>query len=139
MALWHSGRGEKTKINNAHSLFGQEREVADEAYPGDILGLISYDAFGIGDTLSEEPGIIYHEIPRFPPECFSFIENPNPSKFKPFRKGLEQLLHEGVVQSLTLKSGNLETPLLAAVGPLQFEVVQYRLESDYGAPAALKS
>jgi peptide chain release factor 3 len=82
--------------------------------------------------------LIYHEIPRFPPECFSFIENPNPSKFKPFRKGLEQLLHEGVAQALYLKSGGQDVPLLAAVGPLQFEVMQYRLESEYGAPAQLK-
>jgi peptide chain release factor 3 len=138
MALWHSGTGEKTKINNAHSLFGQEREIADEAYPGDILGLISYEAFGIGDTLSEQPGVVYQEIPRFPPECFSYIENPNPSKFKPFRKGLEQLLHEGVVQSFQLRSAGTDVPLLAAVGPLQFEVVQYRLESEYGAPATLR-
>jgi len=138
MQLHHSATGEKIKINNAHTLFGQEREIADEAYPGDILGLVSYDAFGIGDTLSEQPGLAYHEIPRFPPEVFSFIENPNPSKFKPFRKGLEQLLHEGVVQSFQLRSGPMDVPLLAAVGPLQFEVVQYRLESEYGAPARLK-
>ncbi len=138
MQLTHSASAKKIKINNAHTLFGQEREIADEAFPGDILGMVSYDDFGIGDTLSEDPSVIYNEIPRFPPECFSFIENPNPSKFKPFRKGLEQLLHEGVVQAFQLKNGPQDTPLLAAVGPLQFEVVQYRLESEYGAPAQLK-
>jgi len=138
MELFHPGTNERLKINNAHTLFGQERAIANEAWPGDILGLVGYDQFGIGDTLTEDPAIVYNEIPRFPPECFSFIENPNPSKFKPFRKGLEQLLHEGVVQSFQLKNGSLETPLLAAVGPLQFEVVQYRLESEYGAPAQLK-
>lgn len=138
MQLTHSVTGQKIKINNAHTLFGQEREIADEAYPGDILGMVSYDQFGIGDTLSEDPNLIYREIPRFPPECFSFIENPNPSKFKPFRKGLEQLLHEGVVQAFHLKNGGQDVPVLAAVGPLQFEVVQYRLESEYGAPAQLK-
>ncbi len=137
MQLTHSGTGEKIKINNAHTLFGQEREIADTAYAGDILGLISYDDFGIGDTLSEEPGLVYQEIPRFPPECFSYIENPNPSKFKPFRKGLEQLLHEGVVQAFQLMDRPQDAPVLAAVGPLQFEVVQYRLESEYGAPARL--
>ncbi|MFA5975412.1 MAG: peptide chain release factor 3 [Elusimicrobiota bacterium] len=138
MPLWHSGSGRQVKINNAHSLFGQEREIIEEAYPGDILGLVSYDGFGIGDTLSQEPGLVYHEIPHFPPECFSFIENPNPSKYKPFRRGLEQLLHEGVAQALYLKNGSQDVPLLAAVGPLQFEVLQYRLESEYGAPALLK-
>lgn len=139
MELTHAASGEKLRINNAHTLFGQDREIADEAWPGDILGLVSYDQFGIGDTLTTDPTIVYREIPRFPPECFSFIENPNPSKFKPFRKGLEQLLHEGVVQAFRLRNGNIETPLLAAVGPLQFEVVQYRLESEYGAPASLKA
>jgi peptide chain release factor 3 len=138
MELYHPGTNERLKINNAHTLFGQDRVIADEAWPGDILGLVGYDQFGIGDTLMEDPTIVYDEIPRFPPECFSFIENPNPSKFKPFRKGLEQLLHEGVVQSFQLKNGSMEMPLLAAVGPLQFEVVQYRLESEYGAPAQLK-
>jgi len=137
MQLTHSGTGQRIKINNAHTLFGQEREIADVAYAGDVLGLVSYDEFGIGDTLSEDPAVVYHEIPHFPPECFSYIENPNPSKFKPYRKGLEQLLHEGVVQAFQLKDRTADSPVLAAVGPLQFEVVQYRLESEYGAPARL--
>jgi len=138
MELFHPNTNSKTKINNAHTLFGQERTIADEAWPGDIIGLVGYDDYGIGDTLTQDPAIVYGEIPRFPPECFSFIENPNPSKFKPFRKGLEQLLHEGVVQSFQVKNGTADMPLLAAVGPLQFEVVQFRLESEYGAPAQLK-
>ena len=80
-----------------------------------------------------------HEIPRFPPECFAYLHNPNPGKFKQFRKGMDQLLQEGVIQVFHLRNAGQRVPLLAAVGPLQFEVVQYRLESEYGAPSRLES
>ena len=91
----------------------------------------------MGDTIAEDPSIQYTEIPRFPPECFSFIYNPTPSKYKPFRRGLDQLLSEGLVQSFQVRHGP-QAPLLAAVGPLQFEVVQWRLQSEYGADARLE-
>jgi len=133
-----SRTGQTFRINNAHKLFGQDREIIEEAYPGDIIGLIGYADLTMGDTLTTKSGLIYHEIPRFPPEVFAFLNNPNPSKFKPFRKGVEQLLSEWVVQSYQLKNGNMEGPLLAAVGPLQFEVVQYRLQSEYGAESELR-
>lgn len=138
MVAIHSRTGKKVKLSNSHKLFGQDREILNEAYPGDILGLVGHPEFGIGDSLSEDASIVYHEIPRFPPECFSFLHNPVPAKFKPFRKGLEQLLNEGVVQAFTLKNTAQAVPLLAAVGPLQFEVVQYRLKSEYGADARLE-
>ena len=138
MLVQHSGTGKKIKLSNSHKLFGQEREIVNEGYPGDIVGLIGHGSFKIGDTLTEDTGIVYHEIPRFPPECFTFIINPTPAKFKPFRQGLEQLLSEGVVQALQLKN-SLKGPLLAAVGPLQFEVVQYRLQSEYGAESRLEA
>jgi peptide chain release factor 3 len=130
MSVFHSGTGKRVKLSNSHKLFGRDREVVEEALAGDIVGLVGHPEFMIGDTLGEDPSVIYNEIPRFPPECFAFIHNPSPAKYKPFRKGLEQLLMEGIVQSFTIKGGTL---LLAAVGPLQFEVVQFRLESEYGA------
>ena len=89
--------------------------------------------------MSEDGKVSYNEIPRFPSECFSYIHNPNPSKFKQFRQGLDQLLQEGVVQSFYFPDAGVRIPLLAAVGPLQFEVVQYRLESEYGATSRLES
>ena len=138
MFVHHAGSEKPIKLANAHKLFGQEREVVEEGYPGDIIGLVGYNALRIGDTLTENPDIAYHEIPRFPPECFSFITNPQPGKFKQFRKGLDQLLSEGIVQAYTLKN-SLKGPLLAAVGPLQFEVVQYRLQSEYGAESRLEA
>jgi peptide chain release factor 3 len=69
MLITHTRTGKKVKLANAHSLFGQDREIVDEAYPGDILGLVGYDDFGIGDTLTEDTKINYTEIPRFPSEC----------------------------------------------------------------------
>jgi peptide chain release factor 3 len=139
MVVTHAQTGEKLRLSSSHKLFGQERETIDEAYPGDIVGLVGHSALGIGDTLTEDPGIVFHEIPRFPPECFSYLHNPNPGKFKQFRKGMEQLLQEGVIQVFHLRNAGQRVPLLAAVGPLQFEVVQDRLESEYGAPSRLES
>ncbi|HWB61419.1 MAG TPA: peptide chain release factor 3 [Chthoniobacteraceae bacterium] len=139
MVVTHAQTGEKVRLSSSHKLFGQERETVDEAYAGDIVGLVGHDSFGIGDTLTEDTGIVYNEIPRFPPECFAQLHNPNPSKFKQFRKGVDQLLQEGVVQVFHLKDSVQRVPLLAAVGPLQFEVVQYRLESEYGAPSRLET
>ncbi len=138
MIVNHSGTKKKVKLTNSHKLFGQEREIVEEGYAGDIVGLIGYDTFRIGDTLSEDPSIVYKEIPKFPPECFAFITNPFPAKYKAFQKGMEQLLSEGVVQSFQLKN-SLKGPLLAAVGPLQFEVVQFRLESEYGAQSRIEN
>jgi peptide chain release factor 3 len=138
MNVIHQRTGKKVRLASAHKLFGQERETVDEAYAGDVIGLVGHAEFGIGDTLSEDGAIEFHEIPRFPPECFAYLHNPNPSKFKQFRQGLAQLLQEGVVQVFELRDSGQKIPLLAAVGPLQFEVVQYRLESEYGAPSRLE-
>ncbi len=139
MIVTHMQSGEKVRLSSSHKLFGQERETVDEAFAGDIVGLVGHSAFGIGDTLSEDGSVSFQEIPRFPPECFAHLRNPNPSKFKQFRKGLEQLLQEGVVQVFHLRDSAQKVPLLAAVGPLQFEVVQYRLESEYGAASQLET
>ena len=111
----------------------------DEAFPGDIIGLVGLPDFGIGDTLTTDPAITYKEIPRFTPEAFSYLHNPNTGKFKQFRQGLDQLLQEGVIQALYIRNTASKIPLLAAVGPLQFEVVKYRLETEYGAESRLES
>jgi peptide chain release factor 3 len=92
---------------------------------------------GIGDTLTEDKSIAYDEIPRFPPEVFSYISNPSSSDAKKYRAGLEQLLQEGVVQAFHARNSPPGATLLAAVGPLQFEVVQWRLQSEYGAESRL--
>jgi peptide chain release factor 3 len=134
----HSRSGKKIRLSNSAKLFGQQRETVDEGLPGDIIGLVGHGEFGIGDTLTEDPSINYAEIPRFPPEVFATLHNPNPSNYKRFRDGLTQLLQEGVVQQFSLKNSASPSPVLAAVGPLQFEVVQYRLEAEYGAATRLE-
>ena len=139
MIVTHAQSGKKVRLSSSHKLFGQERETVDEAYAGDIVGLVGHSEFGIGDTLSQDGGVTFNEIPRFAPECFAYLLNPNPSKFKQFRQGLDQLLQEGVVQVFQLRDSDQRIPLLAAVGPLQFEVVQYRLESEYGAVSRLET
>jgi peptide chain release factor 3 len=139
MTVHHSRSGKKVRLSSSHKLFGNERETLNEAYPGDVIGLVGHDSFGIGDTLTTNPKILYKEIPRFTPEAFAYLHNPNTAKFKQFRQGLEQLLQEGVIQALYLRDSAAKTPLLAAVGPLQFEVVQFRLESEYGAVSRLES
>jgi len=135
MTVHHSRTGKKVRLSNAQKLFGRERDTVDEAYAGDVIGIVGKEDFGIGDTLSEDPAVLYAEIPRFAPEAFAYLHNPNTAKYKRFRDGLQQLLQEGVVQSFEMKNSMQVAPLLAAVGPLQFEVVQYRLESEYGAEA----
>jgi peptide chain release factor 3 len=139
MTVHHSRSAKKVRLSSSHKLFGNERETVDEAYPGDVIGLVGHDSFGIGDTLTTDPKILYKEIPRFTPEAFSYLHNPNTAKFKQFRQGLDQLMQEGVIQALYLRNSSIKTPLLAAVGPLQFEVVQFRLESEYGAASRLES
>lgn len=139
MTVSHPRTGKKVRLSSSHKLFGNERETVDEAFPGDIIGLVGLSDFGIGDTLTTDPTISYREIPRFTPESFAYLHNPNTGKYKQFRQGLDQLLQEGVIQVLHLRNAIVKLPLLAAVGPLQFEVVQFRLESEYGAESRLES
>src|SRR5207247_1830951 len=129
--------GKTVGRSSSHKPFGQERETVDEAWPGDVVGLVGHGEFGIGDTLTADKSIVYDEIPRFPPEVFTYISNPNPSDAKKFRAGLEQLLQEGVVQAFAARNAPPGATLLAAVGPLQFEVVQWRLQSEYNAESRL--
>ncbi|MEJ1971605.1 MAG: EF-Tu/IF-2/RF-3 family GTPase [Lacunisphaera sp.] len=137
MVVTHQRTGKSVRLSSSHKLFGRERETVDEAWPGDVIGLVGHSEFGIGDTLTTDRSIYYDEIPRFPSEVFSYIANPNTGDSKKYRAGLEQLLQEGVVQSFTARSAPSGATLLAAVGPLQFEVVQWRLQSEYNAESRL--
>ena len=138
MQAVHSTTGKKIRLSNSQKLFGQDRETVDEAFAGDIIGFVGNGNFGIGDTISEDPSILFKEIPRFVPEHYVFMHNPNPSNYKKFRDGLNQLLQEGVIQAFYIKNSSQKIPLLGAVGPLQFEVVQHRLKDEYGAESRLE-
>ncbi len=138
MTVIHAQSGRRIRLSNAQKLFGQQRETVEEGRAGDVVGIVGQDALRIGDTLTEDRTIVYNEIPRFAPECFTYLNNPQPGNAKKFQLGVEQLLQEGVVQMITVGAGQFQRPLLTAVGPLQFEVVQFRLKSEYGAESRLE-
>ena len=138
MTVIHTRTGKKVRLASSHKLFGRERETVDEAFAGDVVGLVGHSEFCIGDTLAEDPALVFDEIPRFAPESFAWIHSASTAQFKRFREGLDQLLQEGVVQSFLLHNATQRVPLLGAVGPLQFDVVQYRLQTEYGAESRLE-
>jgi peptide chain release factor 3 len=131
--------GERVRLANSQRLFARERETVDDAFAGDVVGLVgNYDLL-IGDTLASSAGVTFDEIPRFAPECFSFLHNKSTAKYKRFRDGLQQLLKEGVASEFQLlDTEGPQIPLLGAVGPLQFEVLQYRLEGEYAAETRIE-
>lgn len=139
MTVFHTRTGRKLRLSSSHKLFARTRETVDEAFPGDVVGLVGHDDFRIGDTLATRPDLRFDEIPRFTPESFAWLHSPTTAHFKRFREGLEQLLQEGVVQAFQLQDTAQRVPLLGAVGPLQFEVVQFRLQSEYGAESRLET
>ncbi|MDZ4771571.1 MAG: peptide chain release factor 3 [Planctomycetota bacterium] len=139
MPVTHVQSKKKVRLSSAHKLFGRDRETIEEAVAGDVIGIVGGIEYGIGDTISTDPSIRFAEIPRFSPERFALLHNPATSKYKQFREGLRQLLQEGVVQSYEIEGSSAKVPLLAAVGELQFEVLQYRLESEYNAESRLET
>jgi peptide chain release factor 3 len=138
MFVVHAQSGKRVRLGNAQKLFGKERETIDDAVAGDVVGLVGNDLFGVGDTLTEDRTILYNEMPEFLPECFAYMRNPQPANFKKFRLGLDQLMREGVARRFELVGGSQNTVLLAAVGPLQFEVLKHRLEGEYGAESIVE-
>jgi peptide chain release factor 3 len=138
MTVQHARSGRAIRLSRPQKLFGQDREVVEDAYPGDVIGLNNPGMFAIGDTLYVGPKVEYEGIPCFSPEIFSWLRNPNPSAFKSFRKGVNELREEGAVQILYDTDQSKRDPILAAVGQLQLEVVQYRLENEYGVKTRLE-
>jgi peptide chain release factor 3 len=138
MVVQHARSGKNVRLSRPQKLFAQGRESLDEAYPGDVIGLNNPGAFAIGDTIYIGPKLEYEGIPCFSPELFAYLKNPNPSKFKQFRKGVTELREEGAIQIMYSADESKRDPILAAVGQLQFEVVQYRLENEYGVETRLE-
>jgi peptide chain release factor 3 len=138
LAVRHARTGKTIRLSRPQKLFGQDREVVEEAYPGDVIGLNNPGMFAIGDTLYVGPKVEFEGIPCFTPELFAWLRNPNPSAFKSFRKGVNELREEGAVQVLYDTDLSKRDPILAAVGQLQLEVVQYRLENEYGVKTRLE-
>jgi len=138
MTVNHARTGKAVRLSRPQKLFAQERESIDVAYPGDVIGLNNPGVFAIGDTIYTGQKLEYEGIPYFSPELFATLRNPNPSKFKQFQKGVEELREEGAVQIMYSIDEAKRDPILAAVGQLQFEVVQFRLQNEYGVETLLE-
>ncbi|MBE9223479.1 peptide chain release factor 3 [Cyanobacterium stanieri LEGE 03274] len=138
MSVNHARTGKTIRLSRPQKLFAQGRESIEEAYPGDVIGLNNPGMFAIGDTIYLGKKIEYDKIPSFSPELFAYLKNPNPSKFKQFQKGVQELQEEGAVQIMYSKDDFIRDPILAAVGQLQFEVVQHRLLNEYNVDSRLE-
>jgi peptide chain release factor 3 len=138
MTAFNTRTGARLRLGNSQRLFAQERETVNEAWAGDVVGLVGNYDFLIGDTLADDPKVKFDEMPRFAPECFAFLHNENTAKFKRFRDGLDQLLKEGLAQPFELPDAAVRVPLLGVVGSLQFDVLKYRLETEYNAEVRLE-
>jgi peptide chain release factor 3 len=131
MLVYHPRLDRKIRMNRPHRLFAQERETVDEAFPGDVVGLSNGGVLAIGDTLCADEPLHFAAIPRFAPEHFGVLHTRDVTRHKQFHKGLEQLEAEGVIQVLYAADSMRREPILAAVGDLQFDVVEARLAAEY--------
>ena len=130
-------RSQKTiRLNNPIAFFGQERSTVDRAFAGDIIGLSNPGVFAIGDGLCSHPDMELPTVPKFAPECFAYITVADTRKFKAFRKGLQDLSEEGVIQVFRSDDGRF---ILGVVGQLQLETFSYRLQDEYGVESNLES
>ena len=127
----HVRHNKKVKFSSPNAFFAEKKQIVDISYPGDIVGLQDTGNFKIGDTLTEGEILNYKGVPSFSPEHFRYINNADPLKSKQLAKGIDQLMDEGVAQLFTLELNGRK--VIGTVGALQYEVIQYRLEHEYGA------
>lgn len=127
----HVRHNKKLKFSSPNAFFAEKKEIVDISYAGDIVGLHDTGNFKIGDTLTEGEILNFKGIPSFSPEHFRYINNADPMKAKQLAKGIDQLMDEGVAQLFTLQLNGRK--VIGTVGALQYEVIQYRLEHEYGA------
>ncbi len=133
----HLRLGKSFKFSRPNAFFAENKELLDIAYPADIVGLHDTGNFKIGDTLTEGENMNFKGIPSFSPEHFRYINNADPLKAKQLEKGIDQLMDEGVAQLFTLEMNNRK--IIGTVGALQYEVIQYRLEHEYGAKCSYEN
>jgi peptide chain release factor 3 len=133
----HVKQNKKMKFSSPNAFFAEKKEIVDESFPGDIVGLHDTGNFKIGDTLTEGEIMEFKGVPSFSPEHFRYVNNADPMKSKQLAKGLDQLMDEGVAQLFTLYLNGRK--VIGTVGALQFEVIQYRLEHEYGASCSYEN
>ena len=127
----HVRQNRKMKFANPTAFMADKKSVVDEAFPGDIVGLYDSGNFKIGDSVTEGEVLHFKGIPSFSPEQFRYVDNADPMKSKQLAKGLEQLMDEGVAQLFTSEFNGRK--IIGTVGALQFDVIQFRLQHEYGA------
>jgi peptide chain release factor 3 len=138
MVVTHAPSRKPFATKYAQQVFGRERETVDVAYPGDVVGLVNASALRVGDSLYVEDPVAFPPIPSFAPEHFAVARAVDSGRFKQFRRGIEQLEQEGVVQVLRSDLRGDQAPVLAAVGPMQFEVAAHRMKGELGAEITLE-
>lgn len=136
LTVKHPRTGKAVRLSRPHGMVAGERTTLDYAYPGDIIGVINPALFAIGDTISITGGFNFKPLPQFQPEIFSKLQPKDVGKRKSFDKGVMQLTDEGAIQLLRMFQREDEI-IFAAVGQLQFEVMQYRLKDEYGVETIL--
>jgi peptide chain release factor 3 len=135
MSVRHSRAGKDIKLSQPQQFLAQDRDIVDEAFAGDIIGLFDPGIFRIGDSLSQGDEVIFDELPTFSPELFSKVTVKNALKHKQYQKGIDQLTEEGTIQ--VFKTIGFEDIILGVVGQLQFEVFEHRMKNEYGVDIQL--
>lgn len=136
MNVKHHRTGREVRLSRPHGMLAGERTILDNGYAGDIIGVINPGVFSVGDTISTKGGFNFKPMPQFQPEIFSYVQPKDVGKRKAFDKGVYQLTEEGAIQLLKPYEYGAEL-IFAAVGQLQFEVMQYRLKDEYGVDTVL--
>lgn len=131
MTVTHAPTGRPLTTKHATVVFGRQRSTVEEALPGDIIGLVNSSELRVGDTIFAGPKVEFPRITRFTPEHFAVCRAKDTGRFKQFRAGIEQLDHEGAIQVLRSDLRGNQAPVLAAVGPMQFDVVKARMEAEF--------
>ncbi len=137
MMVKHHRLAKDIRLSRSYSMVARDRSTIDHAYPGDVVGVINPGTFSIGDTISIRGGFNFKPMPRFAPEVVAQIRPADVMRHKAFDKGMEQLSLEGTVQVLRSYDNPQSPPFVAAVGKLQFDVLQYRLSDEYGVETKL--
>ncbi len=135
MSVKNERLGTTIRLSRVYRFFGRDRETVPEAYPGDVVGLVNPGRLLIGDTLYAGSPVRFPPFPQFPPEHFAYLR-PADVRHKRFDEAVRQLEEEGLMQVFVPQTG-LRHPIVGVVGPLQFEVIAARLESEYGIKAVL--
>lgn len=133
----HEPSGRALGLRHAHQPFGQERLPVEEAFPGDVIGLVNAAGLRPGDAVYDGDPVRFPPLPRFAPEHFAVAHSRDSGRYKQFRRGLDELDQEGVVQVLRRTDRGDQAPILAAVGPMQLDVAKARLEGEFGAPTTI--